>query len=477
MTVVTVLLPDMMSAIRWLTVVDGFCGLPSSNYPYQILIPNPDSTTNYRFALLSTGLGHIDLWSTTNVNLNYIDTVVPSPVDFPAIVNYRQPDKRKTIVSSWACSPNVITVGNFQGYNQYVDSQGTLWTETIPAGSISKNSSKGPTRNYLTKPDIAATGDHTLSAGSIATLTWYQTNAPDYLAQGGMHVMNGGTSMASPVVAGAAALLLQKCPSLTPSDVRQLLSESARQDFFTGNVPNDTFGYGKIDVYRSLIGTNFSPSVLGDTVICMPGSIDITADAAYPYTVWFDTDTLTTLTISERDTLWYQATDQRGCKAWSDTLIVGEFVVPTGEILLSATPPIHEALPANANNYTWYDAPGANVLQNGTSNLYDPTVSSFFCVITFDNGCETTTPTVFTTSIVTQANSLQMYPNPVGDYFQINSSEPIDRVFMYSSEGKLIKEWLGAENYNLDGAISNGLYMLQIKLGEKLLYTKVLIQR
>lgn len=57
-----------------------------------------------------------------------------------------------------------------------------------------------------------------------------------------------GTSSAAPHVVGAAALLLQYDPSLTHSQVRQLIINSAVSDNFTGSVPNTNWGYGKLDI-------------------------------------------------------------------------------------------------------------------------------------------------------------------------------------------------------------------------------------
>jgi subtilisin family serine protease len=62
-----------------------------------------------------------------------------------------------------------------------------------------------------------------------------------------------GTSMASPHVAGIAALMLEADPSLTPVTLRTLLQESAKQDAFTGKVPNGIFGYGKVDALAALM--------------------------------------------------------------------------------------------------------------------------------------------------------------------------------------------------------------------------------
>ena len=64
----------------------------------------------------------------------------------------------------------------------------------------------------------------------------------------------GGTSGASPHVAGAAALLLQADPTRTGEDVKQLIKKGALVDTATGKVPNDDFGNGKLRVYESLYG-------------------------------------------------------------------------------------------------------------------------------------------------------------------------------------------------------------------------------
>lgn len=67
-------------------------------------------------------------------------------------------------------------------------------------------------------------------------------------------IQYGGTSGASPHVAGAAALLLQVDPELTGDAVRQRLADAASADAFTGAVPNDDFGFGKVDALRAITG-------------------------------------------------------------------------------------------------------------------------------------------------------------------------------------------------------------------------------
>jgi subtilisin family serine protease len=67
------------------------------------------------------------------------------------------------------------------------------------------------------------------------------------------YIIMQGTSMACPIAAGVCALLLENNPDLTPSQVKQIIIDNATTDAYTGTVPNDTWGYGKIDAYIDLI--------------------------------------------------------------------------------------------------------------------------------------------------------------------------------------------------------------------------------
>ncbi|HYE57238.1 MAG TPA: S8 family serine peptidase, partial [Rhodothermales bacterium] len=61
-----------------------------------------------------------------------------------------------------------------------------------------------------------------------------------------------GTSMASPVVAGAVALLFQQNPALTASQVITLLQNNALRDGVTGPNANTEYGAGKLNVYQAM---------------------------------------------------------------------------------------------------------------------------------------------------------------------------------------------------------------------------------
>jgi len=94
----------------------------------------------------------------------------------------------------------------------------------------------------------------------------------------------GGTSGASPHVAGAAALLIAADPWLDGAGVRSALTTGAVEDSFTGPVPNDDFGHGKLDVYRAVYGVaapGGSAPVVEPAEIEMPiGMLDFAIDAS-----------------------------------------------------------------------------------------------------------------------------------------------------------------------------------------------------
>jgi hypothetical protein len=59
--------------------------------------------------------------------------------------------------SSYQCSDEVLSVGNYVGRNSYYDVRDTLAFFPGTVDSIFRTSSYGPTRDLRTKPDICAT--------------------------------------------------------------------------------------------------------------------------------------------------------------------------------------------------------------------------------------------------------------------------------------------------------------------------------
>ena len=62
-----------------------------------------------------------------------------------------------------------------------------------------------------------------------------------------------GTSMAAPHVTGIVALMLQANPNLTAAQAKDILETTADVDASTGAVPNNTYGYGRVNAYSAII--------------------------------------------------------------------------------------------------------------------------------------------------------------------------------------------------------------------------------
>jgi subtilisin family serine protease len=120
-------------------------------------------------------------------------------------------------------------------------------------------SSTGPTMGGLSKPDIVAPGCNVISSYSSYYMETHPTKTDDFVAYttigdrtypwGG----NSGTSMSTPVVAGAIALWLQANPLLTREDIIGVLQRTSRHPEEQLDYPNPKYGYGEIDVYRGLL--------------------------------------------------------------------------------------------------------------------------------------------------------------------------------------------------------------------------------
>jgi subtilisin family serine protease len=207
-----------------------------------------------------------------------IVTDIPDPFTNFAFFNYALPDNYLTLVSSWQCLPSVVTVGNYTNRMSWVDYNSTSQTQTscgytpVTPGKIGPSSSLGPTRTGYQKPDITASGDFTFTTSRLASATSLISSNPCKVAQGGMHNFNGGTSMSSPVVAGFAALYLQKYPNADYQDFLNHIKVTAKNDIHTGGVPNNSWGYGKLDGFLALQQNfvNNNNSIINENIKIFP---------------------------------------------------------------------------------------------------------------------------------------------------------------------------------------------------------------
>ena len=154
------------------------------------------------------------------------------------------------LVGSPGSADNAITVGSYDFRASWQNAKGgepTFFNLTL--GDISGYSSPGYRRDGAVKPDITAPAHF-----AISTLAAGCNMAADlgdskdyYLTPDKKHIAWDGTSAATPYTVGVIALLMQKNPTLDAAQIRQILSQTAIKDRFTGAVPNPQWGYGKIN--------------------------------------------------------------------------------------------------------------------------------------------------------------------------------------------------------------------------------------
>lgn len=120
--------------------------------------------------------------------------------------------------------------------------------------------SHGPTLDGRIKPDVIAPGDNVLAARS----RYDEFLGHDFIIDKST-IAFGGTSAASPITAGIAALAWEKYAEFSREAIIELIKSSANFDSFSlvwGNQPNNIAGWGKVDAFKTLTGESTDISAL-----------------------------------------------------------------------------------------------------------------------------------------------------------------------------------------------------------------------
>lgn len=265
------------------------------------------------------------------------------------------------LVAAPAVSPNAIAVGAVAEWSLPVTSvlnrsEGVYLTEF---------SSRGPTLDGRTKPDIVAPG-HTILAAQNGSVLGYQAKS--------------GTSMATPFVAGALALALEQDPTLTQADAAALLGATAIDRGPAGK--DNDWGHGVIDVF-ALVAEASGDAAGTYVATALPGREFVTGEvvggAPWTYQFTLDADDLdvpiaaTILLDGFGDPLWSPDLDARlldpnGTEIATSTCPLGAEC--TGNTAKSGRQELLHALPTVAGTYTIEVSGGATA----------PTASGTFTV-------------------------------------------------------------------------------------------------
>ena len=195
----------------------------------------------------------------------------------------------RQILTDTCSATGPICVGAYVTRQQWEGLGGQIgsYSSQGAIGEVAHFSSRGPRRScsqpdkcpMVAKPEILAPGAAIMAAlgqDAASGRTGTRVDAD------GQHVMSAGTSMATPHVTGAVALLLQKNPALDAAQVRQLLLGHTQRSVYTPAglpaydpaVPDPAsadvaWGYGILDIasaWRALPdgGPAIAPHVSGD---------------------------------------------------------------------------------------------------------------------------------------------------------------------------------------------------------------------
>jgi serine protease AprX len=307
---------------------------------FKVLDANGSGKDSYVIAALQRAIA---LKSTYNIR------VVNLSVGRPVYESYAQDPLCQAVEAAWRAGLVVVVAAGNQGRNNDYGTNGygmiaapgndpyaitvgamnSMNTSLKEDDTIASYSSKGPSLvDHVIKPDLVAPGNRVASllASNSKLDTRFPQNEVSPLAYGysvgssKQYFVLSGTSMATPVVSGAAALMLQKDPTLTPDAVKARLMRTADKSFpavsqvVVNGVLTDyqydifTVGAGYLNIPNAMastdatLGTALSPVAVRDA----SGSVSLVADAS---SVW------------SNSVIWGSSV------VWGNTLLSGSSVI------------------------------------------------------------------------------------------------------------------------------------------------------
>src|SRR5271157_161820 len=252
--------------------------------------------------------------------------------------------------------PYVITVG----------AMNTKGTSDRGDDVMTSYSSKGPTViDHAVKPDLVAPGNRVVSLQEPGTLEQsYPGNRvlPGYYDKGvnikpaDKYFVLSGTSMATGVVSGAAALMLQQDPTLTPDQVKARLMKTAYKNLplyttvvdagATYNIQSDVFtvGAGYLDLQAALSNLDRAPGV------------------AKSATAYYDASSGNVYFLADSTTPWGQSAMWGTSMVWGDSAFLPNSAMWGGSPTPGST--------AGGNSAMWGGSPTPGSTAGGNSAMW-----------------------------------------------------------------------------------------------------------
>ena len=306
----------------------------------KVLDANGSGQDSYVIAALQQAIA---LQSTYNIQ------VINLSLGRPVLESYHQDPLCQAVEAAWKAGiVVVVAAGNMgrdnefgthgygligaPGNDPYVITVGAMNAMGTPSKSddvITTYSSKGPTAvDHVIKPDLVAPGNRVASllspgstldrefSGNEVSPAVYSTpiNATRY------YFILSGTSMATPVVSGAAALLLQANPGATPDDIKARMMKTADKSFPTSSLlmVNGILTTYQYDVFTVGAGYLNIPNALADndpvqgTALSPIAVLDSNGDA---------------LMVADPSSVWSNSVIWGSSVVWGNCLVSGSSVI------------------------------------------------------------------------------------------------------------------------------------------------------
>jgi serine protease AprX len=301
----------------------------------------------------------------------------------PVYESYQLDPLCQAVEQAWKAGIVVVVAAGNEGRNNSVNTTGygtitapgndpfaitvgamkTMGTPNRADDQIASYSSKGPTLyDHVVKPDLLAPGNRIISVklnmNSLMESQYPQNEVTDD------YFILSGTSMAAPMVSGAAALLLQKSPGLTPDQVKARLMKTAYKILpaystatdpttgtsYTSQYDVFTVGAGYLDVQAALSNTDLAPATAGsalsptvtkdasgNTVLVNGSSVIWGHSVMWGNSVVWGTSVLWGTNVSGQSVLWgssvcWGSSATQGYSVlWGTGVVWGTSGTPTGE--------------------------------------------------------------------------------------------------------------------------------------------------
>ncbi len=173
-----------------------------------------------------------------------------------------QNGSRNGTISDMACGYKTICVGSYNIKNHWASMDGYSYGyDGFPQGAASRFSSYGTLADGRNLPHICAPGTVVISSINSYCVENPSMGFTDVALQGKYVEPSGrtnywmqerGTSMSTPLVAGAVALWLEANPDLTSTEIRDIIMKTAIVDEDVNSGDPVQWGAGKFDAYAGL---------------------------------------------------------------------------------------------------------------------------------------------------------------------------------------------------------------------------------